>query len=51
MIKKEKRKGKTVYVLYTSSGDRILGIHPTNQKALKQEYAIRMSKKRAREKD
>lgn len=31
------------YVLYTADGQRVLGRHPTRQKAIKQEYAIAKS--------
>ena len=48
MIKRRKRKGKTVYVLYTSDGSRELGEHPTREAAIKQEYAIKKSKERRR---
>lgn len=32
------------YVLYTADGQRVLGRHPTKQKAIKQEYAIAKNK-------
>ena len=46
MIRKEKRKNKDVWILYTADGSRILGIHANKGKAMKQEYAIRISKAR-----
>jgi len=47
MIKKEKRNGKDVWVLYSKDGSKLLGVHPSKAAAIKQDYAVRISKARA----
>jgi hypothetical protein len=51
MIRKRKRcsagKCRTVYVLLTSDGSRVLGVHLDAEGARRQEVAVRLSKLRA----